>query len=234
MEGLERVAEDRKTFIGNLAHEMKTPLTSILGFADILRIKRVVTDKERRDYASVIVEEAKRLRALSGKLMELITVGGAELDLQQVPLREMLQEAAVSLHPLLTEREIHLSCAAPDVRIHADRELFKSLIYNLVDNAAKASAPGQTVEIVSGYRSGLLYIDVRDRGIGIPEKELKRVMQPFYMVDKVRTRKSGGAGLGLALCVNIARLHHAALSIQSKVGKGTCVTILFDEEAELS
>ena len=234
VEGLERVAEDRKTFIGNLAHEMKTPLTSILGFADILRIKRVVTDKERRDYASVIVEEAKRLRALSGKLMELITVGGAELDLQQVPLREMLQEAAVSLHPLLTEREIHLSCAAPDVRIHADRELFKSLIYNLVDNAAKASAPGQTVEIVSGYRSGLLYIDVRDRGIGIPEKELKRVMQPFYMVDKVRTRKSGGAGLGLALCVNIARLHHAALSIQSKVGKGTCVTILFDEEAELS
>ena len=108
------------------------------------------------------------------------------------------------------------------------------MLYNLVDNAAKASAPGQTVEIISGYRNRLLYIDVRDRGIGIPEKELKRVMQPFYMVDKVRTRKSGGAGLGLALCVNIARLHHATLSIQSRVGKGTCVSILFDEEAELS
>ena len=234
VEGLERVADERKTFIDNLAHEMKTPLTSILGFADILRIKRVVTDKERQDYASVIVEEAKRLRALSGKLMELITVGGAQLDLQSVSLREILQETAVSLHPLLTERDVHLNCAAPNVYISADRELFKSLLYNLVDNAAKASAPGQTVEIISGYRNRLLYIDVRDRGIGIPEKELKRVMQPFYMVDKVRTRKSGGAGLGLALCVNIARLHHATLSIQSKVGKGTCVSILFDEEAELS
>ena len=234
VEGLERVADERKTFIDNLAHEMKTPLTSILGFADILRIKRVVTDKERQDYASVIVEEAKRLRALSGKLMELITVGGAQLDLQSVSLREILQETAVSLHPLLTERDVHLNCAAPNVYVSADRELFKSLLYNLVDNAAKASAPGQTVEIISGYRNRLLYIDVRDRGIGIPEKELKRVMQPFYMVDKVRTRKSGGAGLGLALCVNIARLHHATLSIQSKVGKGTCVSILFDEEAELS
>lgn len=234
IEDLERVAEERKTFIGNLAHEMKTPLTSILGFADILRIKRVVTEKERQDYASVIVEEAKRLRSLSGKLMELITVGGAQLDLQEASLREMLQEAAVSLQPLLREREVRLSCTAPDVRIPADRELFKSLLYNLVDNAAKASAPGQMVEIVSGYRGGRLYIDVRDRGIGIPEKELKRVTQPFYMVDKVRTRKSGGAGLGLALCVNIARLHHASLSLQSQVGKGTCATILFEEEAEIS
>ena len=234
VEGLERVAEERKTFIDNLAHEMKTPLTSILGFADILRIKRVVTDKERQEYASVIVEEAKRLRALSGKLMELITIGGAKLDLQETPLREMLQEAAVSLQPLLQERDIHLSCAAPDIQIQADRELFKSLLYNLVDNAVKASAAGQTVEIVSGYRDGLLYIDVRDRGTGIPEKELKRVLQPFYMVDKVRTRKSGGAGLGLALCLNIARLHHATLTIQSKLGEGTCVSILFGEEAELS
>ncbi len=227
---LEQVAEERKTFIANLAHEMKTPLTSIMGFADILRVKRVVSDGERQEYANVIVEETKRLRALSGKLMELISVGGMQPDCREVSLRELLQEVHFALQPVLAGREISLLWSAPDVSIQADSELFKSLLYNLIDNGSKASRPGQTVIIESGYREGRLFLSVIDHGMGIPPKELKRITEPFYMVDKARTRKAGGAGLGLALCVEIARLHHAVLSIDSALGQGTCVTILFDEE----
>lgn len=227
---LERVAEERKTFIANLAHEMKTPLTSIMGFADILRVKRVVSDGERQEYANVIVEETKRLRSLSGKLMELISVGGMQPDYREVSLRELLQEVQLALQPVLEGRGISLYCSAPDTTILADRELFKSLLYNLVDNGSKASQPGQAVVIDSGYRERRLFISVIDHGMGIPPKELRRITEPFYMVDKARTRKAGGAGLGLALCVEIAKLHHASLSIESALGEGTSVTILFEEE----
>ena len=87
------------------------------------------------------------------------------------------------------------------------------------------------MEILSGYdRENRLYIAVKDQGMGIPEKEIKRITQPFYMLDKARTRKAGGAGLGLALCLEIARLHGASLRIDSELGHGTCVTIVFDNE----
>ena len=227
---LERVAEERKTFIANLAHEMKTPLTSIMGFADILRVKRVVPDEERREYANVIVEETKHLRSLSGKLMELISVGGTQPEYQETSLRELLQEVGVSLQPVLAGRGVTLTWSAPEAMISVDRELFKSLLYNLVDNGAKASQPGQAVTIEAGYREDRLYISVTDRGIGIPPNELKRITEPFYMVDKARTRKAGGAGLGLALCQEIAKLHHATLTIESTLGEGTCVTVIMEEE----
>lgn len=231
IDSLEQVAEERKTFIANLAHEMKTPLTSILGFADILRIKRVVTDKERQEYANIIVDETKRLRSLSSKLMELITVGSTKLDYQKVLLHDLLYDVYMALQPVLDNHKITLYWDAPeDVMIEVDLELFKSLLYNLVDNSVKASQPGQEIYMVAGYKKDRLFISVKDEGMGIPEKEIKRITQPFYMVDKARTRKAGGAGLGLALCLEIARLHHAQLLIDSKLGKGTIMTVLFSNE----
>ena len=107
----------------------------------------------------------------------------------------------------------------------------KSLLYNLVDNAAKASPAGKTIELRSFYREDKrLVFSVKDEGMGIPQRELDQIVKPFYMLDKSRSRKAGGAGLGLPLCVEIAHLHGAALSIQSTVGKGTLVTITFGEE----
>lgn len=222
---LEKIAEDRQTFIANLAHEMKTPLTSILGFADLLKIKKNVTEKERSEYAGVIVEETKRLRSLSGKLMELITIGSTDIDKKAVSLQKMIDETGSALTPLLNKSSVSLLCHTETITILADEELFKSLLYNLIENAVKASAKGQQIILDTTICDGNVIISIKDNGIGMKNDDVKKVFEPFYMVDKSRSRKAGGAGIGLALCSKIATLHHAQLSIDSKLGEGTTVYI---------
>lgn len=227
---LERIAEDRQTFIANLAHEMKTPLTSILGFADLLRIKKNVSDRERQEYAGVIVEETKRMRALSGKLMELIALGGTETEKKPVSLASMIHDTETSLTPILVKKYVSLICDSEDITIYADEELFKSLLYNIIENAIKASDMGQQIILRAGMSQGNVVIAVTDQGIGMSEEDAKKVFEPFYMVDKSRSRKAGGAGLGLALCVKIAELHNAILTIDSHLGEGTTVYIIISGE----
>lgn len=222
---LEKIAEDRQAFIANLAHEMKTPLTSILGFADLLKIKKNVTDKERSEYAGIIVEETKRLRSLSGKLMELIALGSTETDKKPVSLRTMINETGAALTPLLSKNSVTLLCHSENITINADEELFKSLLYNLIENATKASAIGQQITLDATWSGSNAVISIKDCGIGMKSEDIKKVFEPFYMVDKSRSRKAGGAGLGLALCAKIAALHNAVLTIDSKLGEGTTVYI---------
>lgn len=230
---LEKIAEDRQTFIANLAHEMKTPLTSILGFADLLRIKKNVSDRERVEYAGTIVEETKRLRSLSGKLMELIALGGTETEKKPVSIPEMIKDTESALTPILQKNSVSLSAWSEDIMISADEELFKSLLYNIIENAVKASAIGQEINIRAGMSDGNVVIAVTDHGIGMSPEDAKKVFEPFYMVDKSRSRKAGGAGLGLALCVKIAELHNAILTIDSKLGEGTTVYIIISGEERL-
>ena len=227
---LEKIAEDRQTFIANLAHEMKTPLTSILGFADLLRIKKNVSAKERVEYAGTIVEETKRLRSLSGKLMELIALGGTETEKKPVSIPGMIKDTETSLLPLLQKNSVSLSCQCEDITISADEELFKSLLYNIIENAVKASAIGQEINIRAGMSDGNAVIAITDHGIGMSKEDAKKVFEPFYMVDKSRSRKAGGAGLGLALCVKIAELHNAVLTLDSTLGEGTTVYIIISGE----
>ena len=227
VEQLEQVAEERKIFIGNLAHEMKTPLTSILGFADLLYLPPEVPDEQRVEYARVISEEAKRLRALSGKLLELITLGSASLTLAPVSLRMVADEVSISLRPLMAQSQIRLRCSCPDALVDMDRELFKSLLYNLLDNGRKASRRGEKLDLAGQVQGNDIVILVRDYGSGIPQEELDKVCQPFYMVDKSRSRKAGGAGLGLALCKEIVSVHHGSIDIQSRLGEGTLITLTF-------
>ncbi len=223
---LEKIAEDRQTFIANLAHEMKTPLTSILGFADLLKIKRNVSDRERFDYARTIVEETKRLRSLSGKLMEIITICGTEIEKKPVSLKKLIEDAGAALTPLINNSRVELVWSVENIIINADDELFKSLLYNLIENAIKASAIGQRIELDAEMRNGKTVISIKDYGIGMKQEDIERVFEPFYMVDKSRSRKAGGAGLGLALCAEIAKLHDAVLKINSSPGKGTTIYII--------
>jgi signal transduction histidine kinase len=287
---LANLAEKRRVFIGNLAHEMKTPLTSILGFADLLRVQREVSEENRVEYANVIVAEARRLQGLSGKLMELLTMGNTQLTLERIDLHELADDLAVSLQPIFANQGLKLSLRLPrqEVFIVADRELLKSLIYNLVDNAIKASSPGSTIvfavergsgvegtaagvsagvsagatlaaatpgapagvpagatgaprataapaaplatadEITQNQRSGdAVIVAIVDEGVGIPLDQIPLLTEPFYMLDKARTRKAGGAGLGLALCAEIARAHGSRLCIESELGRGTRVSVAF-------
>lgn len=232
VDSLRKVAQDRKDFIANLAHEMKTPLTSILGFSDLLRIQRTVPDEQRQEYAGIIVEEAKRLRTLSGKLMELITVGHTQVEKIPQSIPRLFHEVQTVLLPALEKNGIVLQTEPLDVTVLADPELLKSLLYNLIDNAAKASPSGGVVRLLAvAPEPGRVKITVQDFGIGMPQSELRKVVQPFYMLDKSRTRKHGGAGLGLALCVEIVRLHKSEMHIESEPGKGTQVS--FEMEVQI-
>lgn len=222
---LEDVAEDRKHFIDNLAHEMKTPLTSILGFSDLLLIKKDITDESRIEYAGIIKEEASRMRTLSGKLMELITVGEAKLDFHQEDMQSLFAEIDSSLQVIADSHKMHLSCEAEQGTLCVDRELFKSLLYNLVDNAIKASSEEGHIEVRGKFEKDWFYIEVEDKGVGIPAEEIEKITQAFYMVDKVRSRANGGAGLGLALCAEIVSSHRGRMHFESKPGEGTRVLI---------
>lgn len=228
---LEILAESRRMFIGNLAHEMKTPLTSILGFADLLRIKREVSDDDRIDYASIIVSETKRLQGLSGKLMELLTLGDIQLSLERLEVYALFVELSNILQPILKNHSIALMCEAPmeDLYVRADRELIKSLIFNLIDNSIKASTPGSMVWLTADLKDKQIVITVRDEGVGIPEDQIPLLTEPFFMGDKARTRKHGGAGLGLALCSEIAQAHGSELKITSKLGEGTRISFALAE-----
>ena len=223
---IQGIADSRKRFIDNLAHEMKTPLTSILGFSDLLRVKRTVSDEERREYAGIIVEETKRLRGLSGKLLELATTDSVNLEFEKVPIEELFAEIRSSVTLMLERRQVRFSVYSCRKTVFVDKELFKSLLYNLIDNAAKASAPGQEVRLAAAMYQEHLWITVSDDGIGMSGEDVKKAAEPFYMADKSRSRKAGGAGLGLALCAEITKRHDSELMIRSELGKGTTVAVV--------
>lgn len=222
---LENVAEDRKQFIDNLSHEMKTPLTSILGFSDLLQIKKDIPEESRIEYAGIIKEEASRMRTLSGKLMELITVGEAKMEWTKEDMGQLFEEIGVSLKVITDNHQIHFTCLSEHGSLWVDRELFKSLLYNLVDNAVKASGEGGSIQVEGHFEGQDFCIRVTDQGVGIPEDEISKITQAFYMVDKARGRASGGAGLGLALCAEIISLHRGSLQFESRLGEGTSVLI---------
>lgn len=224
---LRSIADGRRQFIDNFAHEMKTPLTSIMGFADILRIKKNVTTRQRQEFAGIIVEEAKRLRSLSGKLLELATTESVRLDITDVDTTELFNEIYVTVFPILAKAHLTLTLDTHGIVMPLDRELIKSLLYNLVDNSAKASSPGKEIRAGCVAEGGNIVMYVSDDGSGIEPEHLRRLTEPFYMVDKSRSRSAGGAGLGLSLCDQIARIHGGRLEIESTPGKGTTVRAVF-------
>lgn len=231
---IESIAEDRKRFIDSLSHEMKTPLTSILGFADILRIKKNITPTELNEYSSIIVEESKRLKALSGKLMELVSSGDSKLKLNPVRTDTILNELSIVFEPIMKAKSITFSCYIEPLIINADADLFKSVIYNFVDNAVKASYEGGRIELNCHSDGKYVIITVRDYGMGIAADDKKRIFEPFYMADKARSRKLGGAGLGLALCAEIAKKHNAKIVLESELGKGTAISICIKQIGDKS
>ena len=170
-------------------------------------------------------ELTDKVRGLSGKLMELITVGEAKLEWQQEDMAKLFAEIGTSLKVVADKHNISLYCESEEGMLWVDRELFKSLLYNLVDNAMKASQEGGLIQVLGQFEEELFCIQVIDEGIGIPKEEIDKITQAFYMVDKVRGRANGGAGLGLALCAEIVSTHRGVMRFESQLGEGTCVFI---------
>ena len=215
---LQADVQRREDFVGAFTHELKTPMTSIIGYADILATMQ--TDPaEQREAAAAIAHEGRRLEALSRKLLALLGLNEEGVELTAVPLPALWPR----LHAACPDVSLRTPAAAPTVC--GDADLLLDLLCNLVQNAAKASAPGTPVLVLCAQAGDAVTLTVADRGCGIPPELIPRVTEPFFMVDKSRARRQGGSGLGLALCQRIAAAHGSALRIESEPGRGTRVSV---------
>lgn len=215
-------SEERKTlFMGNLTHELKTPLTAISGYAQTMRAAEL-SDDDKDEALTYIYEEAKRLDRLSKKMMRVLCLDrDTEITMQDIPIKTLLADAVRTCAASGNEKKIIFNIGKCDGTVHGDYDLMCDVFINLIDNAIKASPEGSTVKLYTEDNA----IVVQDFGCGIPEAEIPKIAEPFYMVDKSRSRKNGGAGLGLALVKLILRHNGMEMEVHSKVGSGTKIRV---------
>lgn len=221
---LESDMQRQESFMGAFAHELKTPMTSIIGFADLLR-QDSLDENTRIMAADYIHSEGHRLERLSFKLLDLLLLKKDEIAMKPVWLGSFVSEVERALSPSLKSKNIRLVCKAEQARVVLEPDLVKSLLYNLVDNAAKAMDGDGIIAVRAAAIPGGCQFQVADNGRGMEPEELSKITEAFYRVDKARSRSQGGAGLGLSLCSQIAALHGGSLSFASEPGKGTRVTV---------
>lgn len=219
---MEDTIQRQKQFVSAFTHELKTPMTSILGYSDLLRSGEM-DPEDQRQAVQFIHREALRLETLSGKLMQLMGLVEQEsIDLVSVRLALVLRDTVASLPELAPMLDIRCD---PELTVMADRDLLADLVRNLVVNASRAQPKDGRVHITAGRTEAGIVLRVADRGRGIPEADLPHITEPFYMVDKSRARAQNGSGMGLALCARIARLHGSELRFTSRLGEGTVVEL---------
>lgn len=222
MNALTEDAERKQALVDNMAHEMRTPLTSIRGYAEYIE-KAAVPDEEKNDAASRIVAEADRLKRISEKILDTAFIRGNKLEKQKVDLSKLLGETSERFSVKAAERGVTVETDLGESFAQGDVILLSLLFDNLTDNAIKACAVGGKVILRSSGNT----VCVADNGKGMTEEQLSRVTEPFYRTDKSRSRAEGGAGLGLALCKQIADSHGAEMRFESTPGEGTEVKVIF-------
>ena len=221
---LETEMERQERFMGAFAHELKTPMTSIIGFADLLR-QGDLDEQTRMMAAEYIYSEGHRLEKLSFKLLDLILLKKDSLVMRRVLLSDYLEEIEKAMAPTMKKKNIRLVCRAEQRKAVFEPDLVKSLLYNLIDNASKAMDDGGIIAVKATAIPGGCQFHVVDNGRGMEAQELSRITEAVYRVDKSRSRAQGGAGLVLSLCKQIVELHGGTMLYESKLGTGTQVTV---------
>lgn len=222
---LKEINEKQKLLMGSMAHEWKTPITAIVGYADTVLYMKPKKEQMDRILES-INRECHSLEKLSGKLEALIGLynnDAIEMKLQSVEVLLIEVKDIERFGMQECNMELLIQKEKQDIRWNMDEELMKNMIVNILNNAIRASKKGQTI-LLTIRDNGF---SVRDYGCGIPETEIDKIKEAFYMVDKSRDRKKGGSGLGLAICEEIATLHNGKILITSKEGNGTTVEFRF-------
>lgn len=224
---LEATNETQRQLIGSMSHELKTPLTAIKGYSELL-LKVKLTKEQAEKAINYIYTESGRMSRLSEKMMELTKLYESECSivLEKVEIEEIFSEVEDNVKQMLSEKELKLIYEGnyQGLSKKLDKDLIISFLINLINNSMMASEAGDCIYL--GADETALW--VRDEGVGIPEKEIDKVRKAFYRVDKSRSRKSGNMGLGLALCEQIAKVHHADMRIESKQGVGTKIALLYE------
>lgn len=211
-------------FLENFTHELKTPMTSIIGYADLLR-RQSLSEQEQIDAMQYIYQEGKRLERLSFKLLDIFVTQQQKAEFENVAPADIVNNIVAHLSDSYTEKKITFQTELESGVCMLDEDLFRSLIENLIDNARKAFDEGGFIQIYGYPKERGYEISIIDNGRGIPEESLRHLSEAFYRVDKSRARVLGGAGLGLALCKEIVSIHNGEMLFQSELGKGTTVTV---------
>ncbi len=216
--------ERQETFMGDFAHELKTPMTAIIGYADLLRTQSL-SGEQAQDAANYIFTEGKRLENLSLKLLDLLVARNEQPEFSLTSPKRLVEDAAQLMEPALTERGITLVMHCEEGTCMLEPTLVTSLLINLIDNARKAMDKGGTITIEEQITVEGCRLIVSDEGVGIPQEQIDKITDAFYRVDKSRSRAMGGVGLGLSLCLEIVRVHDGSLSFEAVEPTGTRVTV---------
>ncbi|MBQ3513340.1 MAG: two-component sensor histidine kinase [Lachnospiraceae bacterium] len=227
-ENILEAAKMRQDFTANVSHELKTPITAIAGYAELIENKMVNEEKT--------IEFAKEIRQNSGRLVSLINdiINLSELDrmeghiqMETVNLFEVALECTKTLSINAGKKAIHFSCIGQQCEIRGNRDLISELIMNLCENAIRYNKKNGSVTLEVGREENCPTLTVSDTGIGIPKEHQERIFERFYRVDKSRSKETGGTGLGLAIVKHIVAIHDARISLESEEGVGTTIKVMF-------
>ena len=220
----------KREFTANVSHELKTPLQSIMGSAELLENGLVKSEDQPR-FIERIRSEAARLMALIEDIIRLSELDeGAAVPMEAVDLLSIAKDAADTLQESANKKNVTLALEGESVRVQGVPRLIYEIAYNLCDNAIRYNRAGGHVRVRVQPENGYALLEVADDGIGIPEEHQRRVFERFYRVDKSHSRASGGTGLGLSIVKHAAALHHAEIELKSEVGKGTTISVRFPME----
>lgn len=218
---IQEVSENRRQFIGDLTHEIRTPLTSIIGYSSLINNDKVTDNNTIKQYSARIYEEGKYIQQMSERLTEMLLIENGSIKKELINISEEMKIIIEELENLYYNAIFNIQIEE-NVYKEVDKILLKSLIYNLVKNAIGAYDTTPRIDIyLSKYE-----ITIIDYGRGIPEDKIEKIKEPFYTLTKDRNRKISGMGLGLTLCFKIVNIHNWKLNIKSEIEKGTKVTIL--------
>lgn len=236
----------RREFTANITHELKTPLTAISGYAELIGSGMVASEDDQRDFAMRIYKEAGRLTSLVNDILTLSNLDEAEHSAdaaaasvlgtrEPVDLPRMLDSVYQRLEGVAAKQGILLAVSSCPAMVEGVPRLLDELVYNLASNAIRYNKADGSVLLACGLNSDERpYIRVSDTGIGIAEEEREKIFERFYRVDKSRSKARGGTGLGLAIVKHAAVFHNAELNVESKLGEGTCITVTFPEAFKVS
>ena len=218
----------RREFSANVSHELKTPLTSISGFAELMK-EGLVPPEKIPEFSGDIYKESLRLIGLVNDIIQLSRLDENSTQFQRAPvdLYDLCAQSLERLSPVAARQSVTLALAGEHAEIMGVEQLLKEMIYNLLDNAIKYNVPGGSVTASVRKSAGRTILSVSDTGIGIPYAHQPRVFERFYRVDKSHSKEVGGTGLGLSIVRHAAQYHGARLELKSQPGKGTTITVTF-------
>jgi signal transduction histidine kinase len=222
MATLEHEAERKQMLVDNMAHKLRTPLTSIHGYAEYIE-KANTTEERRLIAAKYIMSESERLQKISEILLDGAFIRENEIEMADTNLEAVLTGVAEKLQMRAEKAGVEITCDAEPVTVKGNETLLSMLFYNLTENAIKACSTGGMVKVSCAGGQAI----IEDNGKGMTEEQLLHITEPFYRTDKSRSRAEGGAGLGLALCKQIVHTHGAQMRFESEIGKGTKIFVTF-------